>query len=257
MTPIVKRIEIAARRLLDARRTRTRVSLADLALDDAAQAYAIQDLVLQSLGPIGGWKVGARGLEREPTCAPLAAAGILVSPAAMPDGTWRARGIETELAVRFDHDLPERDQPYTRADVEAAIGAVMPAIEVVETRLAEFPSAPPLDMLADMGAHGALVVGAAVDFKPGMLGAATLAAQQWFNDVEVADKVGGNPAIDIGRALVWLANHCAARGMGLRQGQVVTTGSCTGMLFAPAGSRVRGAVGGIGACAVSFEASAP
>lgn len=253
MTSVEERIETAARRLLDARRTRTRVSLADLALDDAAQAYAIQDMVQQSLGPIGGWKVGARGLEREPTCAPLAAAGILVSPAEMPDGAWRARGIETELAVRLAHDLPEREDPYTRADVEAAIGAVMPAIEVVETRLAEFPSAQPLDMLADMGAHGALVVGGAVDFKPGMLDAATLAAQQWFNDNEVANKVGGNPAIDIGRALVWLANHCASRGLGLRQGQVVTTGSCTGMLFAPAGSRVRGLVEGIGACELSFS----
>ena len=254
MTSVEERLATAARRLLDARRTRTRVSLADLALDDAAQAYAIQDLVQQSLGPIGGWKVGVRGLEREPTCAPLAAAGILVSPAAMPDGAWRARGIETELAVRLAHDLPERDEPYTRADVEAAIGAVMPAIEVVETRLVEFPSAQPLAMLADMSAHGALVVGAAVDFKPGMLDAATLAAQQWFNDDEVANKVGGNPAIDIGRALVWLANHCASRGLGLQQGQVVTTGSCTGMLFAPAGSRVRGLVEGIGACELTFIA---
>ena len=42
--------------------------------------------------------------------------------------------------------------------------------------------------------------------------------------------------------LTWLANHCAARGLGLTKGQIVTTGSCTGMLFAPAGSQVRGTV---------------
>ncbi len=246
-------IETAARRLLDARRTRTRVSLADLALDDAEQAYAVQDLVMQSLGPIGGWKVGARGIDRVPTCAPLPAAGILVSPATLPDGAWRARGIETELAVRFDHDLPERDAPYAWAEVQAAIGAVMPAMEIVETRLVEFPSAPPLAMLADMGAHGALVLGPAIDFRPGLLNTARLAAQQWFGDQEVANSVGGNPAIDLGRVLVWLANHCAGRGLGLRQGQVVTTGSCTGMLFAPAGSRVRGLVEGVGTCEAIFN----
>ena len=249
-----ERIETAARRLLDARRTRTRVSLADLALDAAEHAYAVQDLVVQSLGPIGGWKVGAKGPDRVPTCAPLAAAGILVSPATLADGAWRVRGIETELAVRFDRDLPERDTPYARAEVEAAIGAVMAAIEVVETRLVEFPSAPALAMLADMGAHGALVLGAAIDFRPGLLDTTALAARQWFDEGEVANNVGGNPAVDLGRVLVWLVNHCAGRGLGLRQGQVVTTGSCTGMLLAPAGSRVQGVVEGIGGCELTFNA---
>lgn len=248
-----KYIETAARRLLDARRTRTRVSLADLNLADAAQAYAVQDLVMQSLGPIGGWKAGAKGIDRVPTCASLPAAGILVSPATLPDGAWRARGIETELAVRFDRDLPERDVPYAWSEVKAAIGAVMPAMEIVETRLAEFPSAPPLAMLADMGAHGGLVIGPPINFRPDLLDTARLAAQQWFGDKEVANSVGGNPAIDLGRVLVWLANHCASRGLGLREGQVVTTGSCTGMLFAPPGSRVRGSVEGVGACEAVFS----
>ena len=253
LPPLDLRIETAARRLLDARRTRTRISLADLALDAAADAYAVQDLVIQSLGPIGGWKVGAKGPDREPTCAPLPAAGILASPATLPDGTWRARGIETELALRIGTDLPEREAPYTLEEVLAAIGAVLPAIEVVETRLLEFPKAAPLAMLADLGAHGALVTGAEVPFQPGLLATQKLAAQQWFDDKQVADQVGGNPAQDLGRVLVWLANHCAARGLGLRQGQIVTTGSCTGMLFAPAACRVRGKVDGLGGCEVGFN----
>jgi len=247
-----RRIEDIARRLLDARRTQTRISLADLMPADAGEAYAVQDLVAQSLGPVGGWKVGAKGPEAEPTCAPLAAAGILPTPASLPDGAWRARGIETELAVRFDADLPERDTPYTRAEVLAAIGAVLPTIEVVETRLLEFPRAQPLAMLADMGAHGALVTGRPIPFDPAMLDSTRLAARQWFGEEVVADSTGGNPAIDIGRLLTWLANHCAARGLGLTQGQIVTTGSCTGMLFAPAGARVRGLVAGLGECALNF-----
>ena len=251
--PLDERITTAARRLLDARRTRTRISLDDLALNEAAHAYAVQDLVIQSLGPIGGWKVGAKGPDREPTCAPLPAAGILATPATLPDGAWRARGIETELALRIDTDLPEREAPYTLDEVVAAIGAVLPAIEVVDTRLLEFPKAAPLAMLADLGAHGALVTGAEVPFQPGLLATQKLAAQQWFDDKQVADQVGGNPAQDLGRVLVWLANHCAARGLGLRQGQIVTTGSCTGMLFAPAACRVRGKVDGLGGCEVGFN----
>ena len=88
-------VETIARRLIDARRTRTRISLAEFALTDAHEAYAVQDLVLQSLGPVGGWKVGARGLDGTPTCAPLPAAGILRTPASLADCAWRARCIET------------------------------------------------------------------------------------------------------------------------------------------------------------------
>jgi 2-keto-4-pentenoate hydratase len=247
-----RRIEDIARRLIDARRTRTRISLADSMPADAAEAYAVQDLVAQSLGPIGGWKVGAKGPDAEPTCAPLAAAGILPTPASLADGAWRARGIETELAVRFEADLPERDTPYTGDEVLAAIGAVLPTIEVVETRLLEFPRAQPLAMLADMGAHGALIIGSAIPFDPALFDSRKLAARQWFGNEEVANSTGGNPAIDIGRLLTWLANHCAARGLGLARGQVVTTGSCTGMLFAPAGAQVRGHVAGLGECALHF-----
>jgi 2-keto-4-pentenoate hydratase len=250
-----QRIEDIARRLIDARRTQTRISLADIMPADAAESYAVQDLVAQSLGPIGGWKVGAKGPNAEPTCAPLAAAGIVPTPATFADGPWRARGIETELAVRFDADLPERETPYTRDEVLAAIGAVLPTIEVVETRLAEFPKAPPLAMLADMGAHGALVTGNPIAFNPALLDSSKLSAQQWFGDKEVANSTGGNPSIDIGRILTWLANHCAARGLGLTKGQIVTTGSCTGMLFAPAGTQARGLVAGLGECAVTFTAN--
>ena len=255
LPPLDLRIETAARRLLDARRTRTRISLADLALDAAADAYAVQDLVIQSLGPIGGWKVGAKGIDREPTCAPLPAAGILASPASLPDGPWRARGIETELAVRFDADLPEREVPYTQDEVLAAIGALLPTIEIVETRLIEFPSAPPTSMLADLGAHGALVTGAPIALRPELLQTSILRAQQWFDEQLVATSVGGNPAQDLVRVLVWLANHCAGRGLGLRAGQVVTTGSCTGMLFAVAAARVRGTVDELGSCECSFVAA--
>jgi 2-keto-4-pentenoate hydratase len=51
---------------------------------------------------------------------------------------------------------------------------------------------------------------------------------------------------------VWLANHCAARGLGLAAGQVVTTGSFTGMQFAPAGAQVRGEIDGLGAVEAAF-----
>ena len=62
----------AIRLLLDARATGVR--LPELPADarplTAADAYRIQDGVVRALGPIVGWKVGAKAPESEPTCAP-------------------------------------------------------------------------------------------------------------------------------------------------------------------------------------------
>lgn len=246
------RIATTAARLLAARANHERISLGTEGPADAAEAYAVQDAVTRALGPVGGWKVGAKGPDAEPTCAPLPAAGILASPAKVIDGAWRVRGIETEVAVRFAADLPADPLRLARETVLAAVGEVLCAIEVVETRLAEFPKAAPLQMLADSSAHGALVLGAARPFDARWLDAKGLVARQWFDGSEVATTTGGNPAVDLARLLVWVARQAAARGMPIRAGQVVTTGSFTGMLFAPPGARVHGAIEGLGECALAF-----
>lgn len=246
------RVAALAARLLEARANGTRIAPGDDGPADAAEAHAVQDAVTRALGPLGGWKVGAKGPDREPTCAPLPAAGILASPASLTDGAWRARGIETEVAVRFAADLPGGPHPLAREAVLSAVGEVMCAIEVVETRLIDFPRSAPLHMLADSSAHGALVLGAARPFDARWLDAGSLAARQWFDDREVASSTGGNPALDLARLLVWVAREAAARGLPIRAGQVVTTGSCTGMQFAPTAARVRGAITGLGDCTLAF-----
>lgn len=248
------RVADAAAALIEAHRAHARVPASRVAPAGVEEAYAIQDRVALALGGIGGWKVGAKGPEREPTCAPLPAPCIVASPVALPDGAWRARGIETEIALRLAQDLPPRAQGYTRLEAEAAIGEVFVAIEVVESRIEGFPQADPLAMHADLFSHGGLVIGAPAPREAWIGDASRLCATQWFGGEEVARTGGANPAGDLGRLLAWLANHCSMRGHGLRRGQVVTTGSCTGMQFAPPGATVRGAIEGLGEVAVSFRA---
>ena len=247
------RIAAAAARLIAARREGCLVSLADVAPANRAEAYAVQDAVLAEIGPVGGWKVGAKGPALEPACAPMPASGLFAAPARLAGASWRLRGIETEIAVRLGRDLPSRIAPYSRDDVLTAIGAVLPVIEVVETRLVEFPGGAPDCLLADLNSHGALVLGKELPLSPGVLDGSRLRVRQSFNSKEVAQTQGGNPAVDLLRLLTWLANHCAQRGKPLQAGQVVTTGSCTGMLFAPAGAGVRGEIDGVGAVEVQFQ----
>jgi 2-keto-4-pentenoate hydratase len=219
---------------------------------DIGQAYAIQDAVAAALGPIGGWKVGAQGPHAEPTCAPLPASLIHRSPHVLATGSCSLRGIEAEIAVRIKHDLPPRPQVYTSSELASAIASVHPAIEVVCSRFTDFRKQGALSLLADSLSNGALIVGPG-QAAPFPLDQAKQPVQLHFGMEQVAEATGGNPAGDIWRLLSWLANHVAARCGGLRAGQIVTTGSCTGMLFAGPDIDVSAVFPGIGEARVSFR----
>jgi 2-keto-4-pentenoate hydratase len=238
--------DLAATLLLAARERGAGLPSRDIRPADRAAAYAIQDATLARLGPIGGWKVGAKSPEAEPTAAPLPASGILASGVALSGPAWRLRGIEAEVALRVAHDIT--DGMVTPASFDA----VLPAIEVVETRLADFAESDPLAQLADLGSHGALVLGAPSALRPGEVDLRAVEAEQRFDGRVVAATRGGNTARDLWRLLDWLAAHCAARGQPLRAGQIVTTGSLTGMLFAEAGARVEVSLCGIGEVRLGF-----
>ena len=219
---------------------------------DRAAAFAVQDATVAGLGAVGGWKVGAKGPTQEPGCAPLPAKGIVATGANLLGPPWSMRGIEVEVAVRLLHDLiPTTGEPDA-ATVRAAIGEVLPAIEVVETRLADWRDSAPLAQLADLQSHGALLLGKPSSVSLEDLDLRTVRAYLAFDGQPVASTFGANPAADIWRLLGWLAWHCVQRGMPLRAGQVITTGSCTGMLFAPEGAHVQAQLEGIGLVELRF-----
>lgn len=241
--------EEAARRLLAARKGAAAVHARDIAPPDETVAYAVQDATLRAIGPVGGWKVGAASPEARPGTAPLPAAGIYPDGITLVGPPWRMRGIEVEVAVRLGRDL---DGDVSREECLGAIDAVLPAIEVVETRLADWRDSDPLAQLADLQTHGALVLGAPSPLPATDVDLRRVEAYLAFDGQPVASSYGAHPAGDLGRLVHWLAAHCAARGQPLRAGQVVTTGSCTGLLFAPEGAHVQAQLKGIGLVQLRF-----
>jgi 2-keto-4-pentenoate hydratase len=221
----------------------------------ADEAYAVQDQVTSALGAIGGWKVGAPGPSATPNCAPLLADLIAPSPALWPAERFRLRGVEAELAFRFGIALPPRAAPYSEDDVWAAVESMHPAIEIVEPRYARDPRTNPLALLADHQGNGAFCYGAAaedwrqVDFL-------SQPARLLIDGKEVASARGGNAAGHPRRLLAWLANHRAREGRGIAAGDIVTTGSHTGLVFAAPGATVTAEFRGIGSAALSFATSA-
>ena len=222
---------------------------------DAAGAYAVQDLLVRALGTVGGWKVGAAGPAAEPACAPLLAAGIFKSGAALVGPPWRSRGVEVEVALRLGHDLVPANGdtgPVDAARAMEAVDAIVPAVEIIETRLAGWRESSPLAQLADLQNHGGLVIGAPSPIDVRDVDLRTVQAYLAFDGQPVASTRGANPAADIWRLVGWLAWHCAQRGMPLRAGQVITTGSCSGVLFAPEGAFVQAQLAGIGQVELQF-----
>jgi 2-keto-4-pentenoate hydratase len=242
-------------RLLEARRGGTVIPVSpEAAPHSEAAAYAVQRAVARSLGPIGGWKVGAAGPEATPSAAPLPAAGILSAPAALP-AAYSDRLVEAEIAFRLGADLPPRAAPYTRAEVLAAIASCHPVVEVVQWRIQDWRPAPANLKLADHSGHGALVVGEArpdwdaIDF-------ATLAVSQAIEG-QPPKHGTGNPAGDMIRLIAWLADEGAVWAGGLKAWQIVTCGSWTGITEAAADAAVTVTFAGFSPVVLRFQPSAP
>jgi 2-keto-4-pentenoate hydratase len=245
----VRHVGAAAAALLEARRTRCWLScLPEGARPaDDADAYAVQDLVAEQLGPVAGWKVGAATPTSEPFRAPLHAATLRMGGErhGLPAGMFHVIGLEAEIVYRLARDLPPRGSPYRRSEVLDAVDSVHPAIEIVDTRFAAFGSADAFSQRADQQNHGALAVGLAQRAWSG-IDPRRQPVRLTIDGAVRAEAVGGNSAGDPVRLLAWLADH-GARGLGgLRAGEVITTGSCTGTIFVEPGARACAAFPGLG-----------
>lgn len=246
----MSKVSEAADLLVAARSNGRLVAWRDILPSDRAAAYTIQDATLARIGPIGGWKVGASNPEAEPICAPLPASCLLGSGARL--GTGVLRGVEAEVALRVARALTIDDAALPDRELARAFDAAYPAIEVVETRLEDWSSSEPLAQLADLQSHGALLMGPAATVSIASIDLRSVEAHIAIGDGVNKRTTGGNPAGDIWRMLRWLIRHCAERGVPLLPGQIVTTGSCTGMIFAQAGASVRARLEGFGDVAVDF-----
>jgi 2-keto-4-pentenoate hydratase len=254
---MTERVAALAELLLAARRSGRAIDSLPAALipTTAAEAYAVQDQVTSALGALAGWKVGAASPSATPNCAPLLADLVAASPARWPADQFRLRGVEGELAFRFGAALKPRAAPYGEDEIWAAVESLHPAIEVVESRFAAFPALDPLALLADHQSNGAFCHGAAaedwreIDFL-------SQPARLLIDGKEVASARGGNAAGHPRRLLAWLANHRAREGRGIAAGDIVTTGSHTGLVFAAPGATVTAEFRGIGSAALSFATSA-
>jgi 2-keto-4-pentenoate hydratase len=242
----------AARVLSESRRNRQLLDALPEAYRPATldDAHAIQEATaVQLTESIGGWKVSATPEGRVARGALLRsrlhASGQHLAAVSMP-----LLGVEAEIAFRFDRDLPPRTRQYDYDEVAAAVTAI-PAIEVVDSRFRGYPNAPLLDRIADCMSNGAFVYGEAQgrwrDFD-----LVTIDVELTIDGKSIVHHAGGHPTKDPLLPAVALVNDLRA-GMGVRAGQMVTTGTYTGLNFAKPGQTVEVTFRDFGSVVVHFD----
>jgi 2-keto-4-pentenoate hydratase len=225
------------------------------------EAYAVQDEVHRLFreagwGELGGHKVAltARAVQElcgvdQPAGGGVFARTIHRSPATVRLADFVHLGLEFELAVRLAADLPASGAPYTRAGVAEAVGACMPAFELIEDRGADYGDLDAFSILTDKCWCGGAVLGPEVaDWRRVDLAAAPVELA-WNGEVVDRGTTGavmGHPL----ESLAWLANLLASRGRGMRAGEIVITGSALATRFPEAGDEVAYRIAGLGEATV-------
>jgi 2-keto-4-pentenoate hydratase len=201
---------------------------------DLDEAHAIQDATVAALGEtVAGWKVAfhqgqvMRGI--------ILGSCLLESPATTPARQVPLLGLEGEIGFRFDRDLPPRDRDYSRDEIMAAATAFV-GIEIVATRFRSYQDTPPLHRTADCMSNGVYVIGTRrPDWREHAL--ESLEATLSVNGDVIVRQRGQHPAGDPVLPAVALVN-LLRRSSGVRAGQIITTGTCTGMPFGRPGDHV-------------------
>jgi 2-keto-4-pentenoate hydratase len=225
-----------------------------LAPDDSAGAYRVQAIntrFWQGQGRrIVGRKIGltAKAVQKQlgvdqPDFGVLFDDMALASGGALAASKMIQPKAEAEVALILGSDILD---PDADAEVVAkATAAVAPAIEIVDSRIADWKITF-ADTVADNGSSAFFVLGEQRPLAGLDLYACGMVLE--VNDEIVSLGAGaaclGHPLI----AAAWLARTLAKAGEPLRAGDVLMSGALGPMVAIAAGDRVRAVIGGLGDC---------
>ena len=203
---------------------------------DAATAYRIAAMVAEELGwTVGGWKIAAMKEEMQKalrTDSPIYGRVFFLepTPVSVIHADLASPSPEVEYQAKLGRDLPPRDKPYTVEEVTDAVASLHPGLELAECRFMHDAAFPPLPaILADGAGSGTIVYGPAIaDWKTRDIAGqeATLSSNGRLRRKGTAAAALDHPMVP----LAWLANELSRTGIGLKAGQMVSTGTLTGML---------------------------
>jgi 2-keto-4-pentenoate hydratase len=231
-----------------------------LAPADADGAYAVQAINTEFWVGQGRRVTGRKvGLTAKAVQAQLGVDqpdfGVLFNDMEITDGgellasKTLAPKAEAEIAFLLSADLT--DPAVTREQVAASVAAVMPAIEIVDSRIADWKITF-ADTVADNGSSAFYVLGQ----KRKPLAGLDLWTCGMVLEVNGAVVSLGAGAACLGHplnAVAWLARIAARRGAPLRAGDVVLSGALGPMVAINPGDAVQASIGGLGSASFTVR----
>jgi len=154
---------------------------------------------------------------------------------------------EAEVAMILGKAIAE---PCTSLDeVEAAVGLLVPAIEIVGSRIADWDITI-VDTIADNASSGMFVLGSQ-SVEPHLV---DLAASKKEMTIDGEQASTGSGAACLGHpynAALWLANRMIIEGTPLQEGDIVMSGALGPMKELPPGSTASATIEGLGSVQVT------
>jgi 2-keto-4-pentenoate hydratase len=227
---------------------------------DKFTAYRIAQMVAEELGwRIAGWKIAAMKEEMQkalrtdsPIYGWVFAPMVKASPLSVVHAKLCSPIPEVEYQVRLGSDLPPRPEPYTVDEVAEAVASLHPGLELAECRFihdAAFPALPAI--LADGAGASTIVYGPPIkDWRR-----RDIAGQQVVLLCDGKTRRTGSAALAIDNPMgpvTWLANELSRTSVGLQAGQMISTGTLSGMLAPRPGETYVGDFGPFGSVTVRF-----
>lgn len=230
--------------------------LEGMCVEDAYDVQMINiDLDVEAGATVVGWKAGLTSAAvRQQLGVDTPDFGSLLNTCGYGDGEPVPLSrlvqpkIEAEVAFVLERDLPER--PVTGADVLRATAFVLPALEIVASRISNWDITL-LDTIADNASSGLFTLGyTPVRLDTVDLGAVTMTMND--GSARVSSGAGrdclGHPV----NAVVWLANTLWRLGRPLRAGELVLSGALGPMAPVCGPSRFEASIERVGSVRVEF-----
>lgn len=201
------------------------------------EAYAIQDALHRQAGwDIGVIKVGDTNPESQrnlgidhPIGGRIPQRRVHVTPARLDVTSFHHPPLlECEFGLRIGRPIGP-DEPLDVDGIAGCVDAVVPAIEVLDTRFDVQLDVSAPSLVADNSAAAAVVLGSPVPVtSPPELVNAEVRLEV---EGSVLGKGTGSAALgDPLESLAWIVAHEQRRGRGVDAGTVVITGTCTGAI---------------------------
>ena len=228
-----------------------------LTIDDA---YAIQqrqtDVRLAAGAAICGFKIGltSAAIQQQlhvdqPDYGHLFTDMVHPGDASIATSAFLAPRAEPEIALVLG--APLTGPGISVADVLRATEYVLPAIEIIDSRITDWRIAL-ADTIADNASSGGLVLGTKSTPLPGldlsMLGC-VLRRNGRIEYTGAGAAVMGSPLY----AATWLANTLTGRGAQLKPGHIILTGSMTAAIPVQAGDSVTASIDQLGSVTAVFD----